>query len=82
MHQPPSREERVQRVIDAAQREDAPLPDDADRGELIQRLCLGCLQVLEARPDGDEIKLRHEPPAADWPIIWARLNKQWRQRHR
>lgn len=82
MHQPPSREERVQRVIDAAQREDAPLPDDVDRGELIQRLCLGCLQVLEARPDGDEIKMRREPPAADWPIIWARLNKQWRQRHR
>ena len=76
-----SHEQRVQRVIDAAEREDAPLPKDVDRGDLIYRVCLGCWQVLEARPDGHEIKMRREPPASDWPTIWARLNQQWRNRN-
>lgn len=73
-----SHEQRVQRVIDAAKREDAPLPDGVDRGDLIYRVCLAAQQVLDAHPDGDEIKMRREPPAADWPEIWARLNEQWR----
>ena len=76
--QEPSYEQRVRRIIDAAKREDAPLPDGVDRGDLIYRVCLGAQQVLDARPDGDEIKMRREPPAADWPEIWARLNEQWR----
>ena len=75
-----SHEQRVQRVIDAAKREDAPLPAGVDRADLIYRVCLGAWQVLDARPDGDEIKMRREPPAADWPMIWARLNEQWRNR--
>ena len=76
-----SHERRVQRVIDAAKREDAPLPEGVDRGDLIYRVCLGARQVLDARPDGHEIKMRREPPAADWPAIWARLNRQWRNRN-
>ena len=80
--QQPSQQVRVQRVIDAAKREEAHWPEDADRGDLLYRVCLGCWQVLEARADGHEIKMRQEPPAADWPIIWKRLNQQWRQRHR
>ena len=77
-----SREQRVRRVIDASKREDAPLPDGMDRGDLIYRVCLGAQQVLDARPDGDEIKMRRDPPAADWPEIWARLNEQWRGQNR
>lgn len=80
MHEP-SHEQRVQHVIDAAKREDAPLPVETDRGDLIYRVCLGCWQVLDARPDGHEIKMRREPPASDWPAIWARLNLQWRSRN-
>ena len=79
-HQP-SHEQRVQRVIAAAAREDAPLPDGTDRGDLVYRVCLGCWQVLEARPDGHEIKMHREPPASDWPKIWARLNQQWHSRN-
>ena len=75
-----SHEQRVQRTIDAAKREDAPLPDGMDRGALVYRVCLGSHQVLDARPDGNEIKTRREPPATDWPTIWARLNRQWRNR--
>ena len=77
----PSHEQRVQRVIEAAKREDAPSPTEADRGDLIYRVCLGCWQVLEARADGHEIKMRRETPASDWPIIRARLNRQWRNRN-
>ena len=85
-----SPKQRLQRVVDAAKREnaakreDAPLSDgieEADRGELIHRLCLGCWQILDARPDGHEIRMRREPPASDWPAIWARLNRQWRNRN-
>ena len=72
-----SHEQRVQRVVAAAEREDAPLPEGVDRGDLIYRVCLGCWQILEARPDGHEIKMHREPPASDWPKIWARLNRQW-----
>ena len=35
-----------QRIIDAAEREDASLPDGVDRGDLIYRICLGAQQVL------------------------------------
>lgn len=80
MQQPPP-ERRVQRLIEAAKREDAPLPQEASRGDLIYRVCLGAWQVLEARPDGNEVKMRQEPPAADWPAIWARLNREWRNRN-
>ena len=76
-----SQEQRVQGVIDAAKRERASLPEGVDRGDLIYRVCFASQQVLNARPDGDEIKMRREPPAADWPIIWARLNRQWRNRN-
>ena len=71
-----------QRVIDAAEREDASLPDGEDRGDLIYRICLGAQQVLDARQDGDEIRMRRESPAADWPMIWKRLNEQWRPQNR
>ncbi len=77
----PSHEQRVRRVIDAPKREDAPLPEGVDRGDLIYRVCLGARQVLEARPDGHEIMMRREPPASDWPAIWARLNRQYRNRN-
>lgn len=77
-----SHEQRVRRVVDSARREDAPLSDGMDRGDLIYRVCLGSWQVLQARADGDEIKMRREPPASDWPAIWARLNRQWRNRDR
>ena len=75
-----SHEQRVQRVIDAARRGDVPLRDGMDRGDVVYRVCLGAWQVLAARADGDEIKMRREPPASDWPAIWARLNRQWRNR--
>ena len=67
--------------MDAAKREAASLPAEADRGDLIYRVCLGCWQVLEARSDGYEIKMRREPPASDWPTIWTQLNQQWRNRN-
>lgn len=76
-----SHDQRVQRVVDVAKREDAPLPNGVERGDLIYRVCLAAQQVLDARPDGDEIRMRREPPAADWPEIWARLNEQWRNRN-
>lgn len=68
----------MQRVIAAAKREETPLPEGVDRGDLIYRVCLGSWQVLDARSDGEEIKMRREPPAADWLAIWTRLNKQYR----
>ena len=58
-----------------------PCPKTSTAAILIYRVCLGCWQVLEARPDGHEIKMRREPPASDWPAIWARLNQQWRNRN-
>lgn len=73
-------QERVRRLADAGRRDGAN-PADGDRGELLNRLCLGCQQVLDSRPDGDAIRYRKEPPAADYRDIWARLNKQWRQRN-
>lgn len=73
-------QERVRRLVDAGRR-DSGTPPDGDRGELLKRLCLGCQQVLDSRPDGDAVRYRQEPPAADYREIWARLNKQWRQRN-
>ena len=77
----PSHEQRVQRVVNAGKREDVPLPEGVDRGDLICRVCHAAWQILDARPDGEEIKMRREPPAADWPDIWVRLNRQWRNRN-
>ena len=73
-------QERVGRLVDAGRRDGA-TPREGDRGELLNRLCLGCQQVLDSRPDGDAVRYRKEPPAADYRDIWARLNKQWRQRN-
>ena len=73
-------EERVRRVIGAADREvkRKSLPG-ANRGDVIQRVCLSACQILAARPDGRDVRLRQEPPASDYPEIWARLNRQWRE---
>ena len=73
--------ERVRRLVDAGRRDDAtPLAGD-DNGELLYRLCLGCSQVLDARPDGDAVRRHQEPPAPDYRDIWVRLNPQWRERN-
>lgn len=73
-------EERVRRVIGAAdrKRKRKSLPSE-NRGDLIQRVCLSACQILEARPDGRDVRLRQEPPASDYPEIWVRLNRQWRE---
>ena len=71
--------ERVRRLVAAGRHDGAPAPD-GDRGELLNRLCLGCMQVLDSWPDSDAVRLHQEPPAADYREIWARLNKQWRER--
>ena len=39
----------------------------------------GARQVLDARPDGESVRLRQEPPAPDYPMLWARLNRRWRE---
>lgn len=73
-------DERVRRVIGAADRKraQASLPGES-RGDLIQRVCLSACQILEARPDGSDLRLRQEPPASDYRAIWTRLNRQWRE---
>lgn len=75
-----SLEERVQRVIGAADRKRRRKRLSGEsRGDLVQRVCLSACQILEARPDGRDVRLRQEPPASDYPEIWARLNRQWRE---
>ena len=73
-------EERVRRLIGAAERKRKrnSLPNE-NRGDLIGRVCLSACQILQARPDGRDVRLRQEPPASDYPEIWARLNRQWRE---
>ena len=72
-------EERVRRVIGAADRKRKRSLPSGNRGDLIQPVCLSACQVLESRPDGRNVRLRQEPPAPDYPEIWARLNRQWRE---
>ena len=71
--------ERVNRMVDAATREAARFVPREDRGVAIYRACLGARQILDARPDGDSLRLQQEPPAPDYPDIWARLNRRWRK---
>jgi len=76
-----SADERLRRLLGAADRElEAVAPaDDAERGDALYRACLGARQVLDARPDGESVGLRQEPPAPDYPMLWARLNRRWRE---
>lgn len=71
--------ERLDRVSGAASREAARFVPQEDRGEAIYRACLGACQILDTRPDGDRLRLQQEPPAPDYPDIWARLNRRWRE---
>lgn len=71
--------ERVRRLTGAAAREAAVGTAQEDRGEAIHRACLGARQILDARPDGDRLRLRQEPPAPDYRDIWKRLNRKWRE---
>ena len=71
--------ERLARMVGAATREAARFVPREDRGEAICRACLGASQILDARPDGDRLRLQQEPPAPDYPDIWARLNRRWRK---
>lgn len=76
-------DERLRRLIGAADREleAAPLAG-AERGDALYRACLGASQILDARPDGGSVRFRQEPPAPDYPVLWARLNRRWRARRR
>ena len=76
-------DERVRRLVGAADREleAAPLAD-AERGDALYRACLGASQILDARPDGESVRFNQEPPAPDYPDLWARLNRKWRERRR
>ena len=78
-----STDERLRRLIGAADRElkGTSLPD-VERGDALYRACLGASQVLDARPDGESVRFGQEPPAPDYPRIWARLNRRWRERRR
>ena len=74
-------DERLRRIVDAAEREREPAaPPDAERGDALYRACLGASQILDARPDGESVRFRQEPPAPDYPELWARLNRRWRER--
>ena len=78
-----SSDERLRCLIGAADRElEAAAPSDAERGDALYRACLGASQVLDARPDGESVRLRQEPPAPDYPMLWARLNRRWREQRR
>ena len=79
-----SADERLRRLLGAADRElEAVAPaDDAQRGDALYRACLGARQVLDARPDGESVRFLQEPTAPDYPRIWARLNRQWREQRR
>lgn len=75
-----SADERLRRLIGAADREiEAAAPAGAERGDALYRACLGARQVLDARPDGESVRFLQEPAAPDYPRIWARLNRQWRE---
>lgn len=73
--------ERVRRLVDAGRRDDAGPTAGDDAGELLYRLCLGCSQILDARPDGDAVRQYQEPPAPDYRDIWKRLNRQCHERN-
>ena len=78
-----SAEERVRRLIGAADRElETASFAGGNRGDALYRACLGARQVLDARPDGESVRFRQEPPAPDYPALWARLNRRWRARRR
>ena len=70
--------ERLDLLTAAAARDAVPITSHSDPGEAICRACLGAFQILDARPDGDWVRLQQEPPAADYRAIWTRLNRQWR----
>lgn len=75
-----SADERLRRLMGAADREleAAPLVA-AERGDALYRACLGASQILDARPDGESVRFHQEPPAPDYPELWARLNRRWRE---
>ena len=77
-------DERVRRLIGAAERkrDQGAVGATEDRGDLLYRVCLSACQILDARADGREARLRQEPPAADYRQVWTRLNRQWREQHR
>ena len=77
-------DERVRRLIGAAdrKRDHRAVGTMEDRADLLYRVCLSACQILDARPDGQEARLRQEPPAADYRQIWTRLNRQWREQDR
>ena len=78
-----SADERLRRLIGAVEREsEGATLAGAERGDALYRACLGARQVLDARPDGESARFRQEPPAPDYPRIWARLNRRWRERRR
>ena len=71
---------RLRCLIGASDRElEAVAPGDAERGDALYRACLGARQILDARPDGESVCFRQEPPAPDYPMLWARLNRRWRE---
>ena len=70
--------ERVERITQAATRDSAPVISETDRGEAIIRACLGARQILDARPDGERLRLQQEPAPA-YRAIWPRLNSRWRE---
>ena len=70
--------DRLNLLTAAAARDAVPATPHSDPGEAIYRACLGAFQIMDARPDGDRVRLRQEPPAADYRAIWTRLNRQWR----
>ena len=71
-------EERVRRVISSADLKRRRLPSE-NRGDQIQRACLSACQILKVRSDGRDVRLNKEPAAPDYPVIRARLNRQWRE---
>ena len=75
-----SSDERLRRVMGAADREiEAVALAGAERGDALYRACLGASQILDARPDGESVRFLQEPPAPDYPMLWARLNRRWRE---
>lgn len=71
----------IQRFLaNAASHPLCPLPDalSPERGEAIVRACRGVMQVIAARADGEQVRLRRQPPAADYEAIRIRLQTEWR----
>ena len=78
-----SADECLRRLIGAADREPEPVAlAGAERGDALYRACLGARQVLDARPDGESVRFRQEPTAPDYPGLWTRLNRRWREQRR